>query len=545
MELLVMAGSRAVVKVGGLKICSGFGVCGLRASEVPWRRRRVSVGRKSPAVRLRVKAKAKMTAEEPAEATKALWDLSDAATGLRPVGRLRLRVGLPLDTVSECHTVNHAKAITAGLKALKLMGVDGVELPVWWGLVERDSLGKYEWSGYLAVAEMVQKVGLKLHISLCFHACREIKLALPDWVCRISEDHPGLFFTDRSGNQFNSCLSFGVDDLPVLDGKTPIQVYQGFCKSFKSTFAPFMGSTITDITVGLGPDGELRYPSSHLASKINNDPPGVGEFQCYDQHILNHLKQHAEEMGNPLWGNSGPHDAPSYNNPPMVNSFFKDEGGSWDSPYGDFFLSWYSSQLISHVDRILSLASTTFRDTRVSISGRVPIIHSWCKTRSHPSELTAGFYNTVNRDGYEPVAAMFAKHACEMILPGMDLLDEHMPRHSSPQSLLEQIKAACKKHGIIICGENASASVLPGGFQEIRRNLLSDESRVNTFMYQRMGASFFSPEHFPLFSEFVRGFSRLELHPDDVLEEDSLPVSSEAGIDLLYRWYELNRMEIG
>ena len=161
------------------------------------------------------------------------------------VGGVRLYVGLPLDVVSDCNALNQVKAVSAGLKALKLMGVDGVELPVWWGIAEKEAMGKYDWSGYLAVAEMVQKVGLKLHISLCFHASKQPKILLPQWVSKIGEVQPDIFYTDRSGQRYKECLSLAVDDLPVLDGKTPIQVYRDFCESFKTKFSHFMGSTIT------------------------------------------------------------------------------------------------------------------------------------------------------------------------------------------------------------------------------------------------------------------------------------------------------------
>lgn len=147
--------------------------------------------------------------------------------------------------VSDCNTVNHEKAITAGLKALKLLEVEGVELPLWWGAVEKEARGKYEWSCYLSVAEMVKKAGLKLHVSLCFHASKQPKIPLPDWVSKIGESQPSIFYRDRTGKHYKDCLSLAVDDLPVLDGKTPVQVYQEFCESFKSAFMPYMGSTIT------------------------------------------------------------------------------------------------------------------------------------------------------------------------------------------------------------------------------------------------------------------------------------------------------------
>lgn len=128
-------------------------------------------------------------------------------------------------------------------------------------------------------------------------------------------------------------------------------------------------------------------------------------------------------------------------------------------------------------------------------------MHSWYKTRSHPSELTSGFYNTSSRDGYEAVADIFARNSCKMILPGLDLLDEHQPHESlsSPESLLSQIRSVCRKHGVDISGQNASVSAAPGGFEQIKKKLLG-ENAIDLFTYQRMGAYFFSPEHFPSFS---------------------------------------------
>ncbi|XVE65676.1 hypothetical protein DITRI_Ditri08aG0019100 [Diplodiscus trichospermus] len=461
---------------------------------------------------------------------------SKSSTRPKSLDQVRLFVGLPLDAVSECNTVNHARAIAAGLKALKLLGVEGVELPVWWGVAENEAMGKYDWSGYLAVAEMVQKAGLKLHVSLCFHASRQPKIPLPKWVQQIGEHQSGIFFTDRSGQNYRECLSLAVDDVAVLNGKTPIQVYQDFCESFKSAFSPFFASTITGISMGLGPDGELRYPSHHKPAK-RSTITGVGEFQCYDMNMLNLLKQHAEANGNPLWGLGGPHDAPTYDESPNSNSFFKDQGGSWESPYGDFFLSWYSSLLISHGDRLLSLASSIFSDTGVNVYGKIPLMHSWYRTRAHPYELTAGFYNTASRDGYEAVAEIFARNSCKIILPGMDLSDEHQPHESlsSPESLVAQIRTACRKYGVDVSGQNL-ASGAPGGFDQIKKNM-SGDNVLDLFTFQRMGAHFFSPEHFPSFTRFVRSLSQPELHSDDLpIQEketsESVHMSSETNIQM-------------
>lgn len=460
------------------------------------------------------------------------------ASGSKSLDGVRLYVGLPLDAVSDCNTVNHARAISVGLKALKLLGIEGVEMAVWWGIAEKEAMGKYEWEGYLALAEMVENAGLKLHVSLCFHANEQPKIPLPVWVSHIGESEPGIFFADRSGHNFRECLSLAVDDLPVLGGKTPVRVYQEFCNSFKSSFSHLMGSTITGITMGLGPNGELRYPSYRGREGKSRKILGVGEFQCYDKNMLNLLKQHADTMGNPLWGLGGPHDAPGYDQLPNSNSFFKDQGGSWESPYGSFFLSWYSSQLLSHGNRLLSIASAEFGDSAVTTYGKVPLVHSWYKTRAHPSELTAGFYNTENRDGYEAVAGMFARNSCKMIIPGMDLSDEHQPQGSlsSPELLLAQIRKACRKYGVDVSGQNSLVSKAPHHFEQMRENLLG-ANEIGMFTYQRMGAEFFSPEHFPAFTKFVRSLKQQEKHADDLPEEEeevaeSLLTSSESGIQM-------------
>lgn len=54
-------------------------------------------------------------------------------------------------------------------------------------------------------------------------------------------------------------------------------------------------------------------------------------------------------------------------------------------------------------------------------------IHWWYKTASHAAELTAGFYNPANRDGYAPIAAMLKKHGAALNFTCVELrtLDQH------------------------------------------------------------------------------------------------------------------------
>ena len=40
--------------------------------------------------------------------------------------------------------------------------------------------------------------------------------------------------------------------------------------------------------------------------------------------------------------------------------FFRGWGGSWDTPYGRFFLSWYSGALLVHGERLIAVATSVF-----------------------------------------------------------------------------------------------------------------------------------------------------------------------------------------
>jgi hypothetical protein len=93
--------------------------------------------------------------------------------------------------------------------------------------------------------------------------------------------------------------------------------------SFIDKFQSLMGNTIQEITIGLGPSGELRY-SAHPFSDERWKFLGIGEFQCYDKYMMSDLKQAAFQAGKPDWGYIGPQDAGSYNSFPFGESFFKE-----------------------------------------------------------------------------------------------------------------------------------------------------------------------------------------------------------------------------
>ncbi|XP_042403407.1 beta-amylase 1, chloroplastic-like isoform X2 [Zingiber officinale] len=196
-------------------------------------------------------------------------------------------VMMPLDTVKPGGRLNRRKAINASLMALKNAGVEGVMIDVWWGLVEKDRPGEYDWRGYDELLDTARRIGLKVQAVMSFHQCGgnvgdTVMISLPQWVLEEMDKDPDLAYTDQWGCRNYEYVSLGCDMVPVLKDRTPIQCYADFMRAFRDHFAPLLGTTIVEIQVGMGPAGELRYPSY---PELNGTWkfPGIGAFQCYDK----------------------------------------------------------------------------------------------------------------------------------------------------------------------------------------------------------------------------------------------------------------------
>ncbi|KAJ0983445.1 hypothetical protein J5N97_011700 [Dioscorea zingiberensis] len=158
------------------------------------------------------------------------------------------------------------------------------------------------------------------------------------------------------------------------------QIYSDYMKSFRKTMSDFLEEgLITDIEVGLGPAGEMRYPSY---------PETQG--WCYDKYLQADFKAAATKAGHPEW--ELPDDAGEYNDTPDTTQFFG-ANGTYLTEKGKFFLTWYSNKLIKHGDQIPDLANQAFLGCKVKLAAKVSGIHWWYKDDSHAAELTSGYYN--------------------------------------------------------------------------------------------------------------------------------------------------------
>lgn len=425
-------------------------------------------------------------------------------------------VMMPLDSVKMDNTINRRKAMNASLLALKSAGVEGIMMDVWWGLVERDNPGEYNWGGYVELLEMAHKHGLKVQAVMSFHQCGgnvgdSVTIPLPKWAVEEMHKDPDLAYTDQWGRRNFEYISLGCDTLPVLKGRTPVQCYADFMRAFRDQFEHLLGETIVEIQVGMGPAGELRYPS-YPEQDGTWKFPGIGAFQCFDKYMDSSLKAAAEAAGKPEWGHSGPTDAGEYNNWPEDTQFFCKEGGGWSSSYGEFFLTWYSQMLLDHGERILSAATEIFKDKGVKISVKIAGIHWHYGTRSHAPELTAGYYNTRFRDGYLPIAQMLARYGAIFNFTCIEMRDQEQPQDAlcAPEKLVRQVVSATQRAQVPLAGENAlprydehaHEQILNASALNVDEN--SGEREMCAFTYLRMNPDLFQADNWRKFVAFVK-----------------------------------------
>lgn len=428
-------------------------------------------------------------------------------------------VTLPVDAIGAAGQVTRKKTMGASFMALAAAGVEGVAVEVWWGVVERGIPGEYDWGGYLELVALAARYGLKVRMIIGFHQHGSgpgdpCWIPLPNWVLEEMSKDPDLAYADRFGRRSSEYISLGCDTLPVLKGRTPIQAYIDFLRNFRDTFKNFLGVTITEIQIGMGPAGELRYPSFLPEKIITPDRlPELGEFQCYDKFMVASLNACALDAGLNEWGNGGPLGAGSLFQDPERTSFFKSDG-SWNTPYGRFFLEWYSGMLLLHAERLCMATDLIFLGTGVKLLGKIAGIYWHYGTSSHPSELTAGYYNTAVRNGYLPIAEMFARYRMILCCTCFDLRDSEEQAtnpNSSPEGLLRQLLYAARLYNLSLTGENSRIRLDNTSLQQVIRTsklyLDSFSGPSLSFNFVRMNKNLFETYNWTRFTRFVRQMS--------------------------------------
>ncbi|KNA18041.1 hypothetical protein SOVF_074390 [Spinacia oleracea] len=425
-------------------------------------------------------------------------------------------VMLPLGVVSPKNSFKDEEGTRMQLQKLKEAGVDGIMVDVWWGIIESKGPKQYDWKAYRRLFQVVQECGLKIQAIMSFHQCGGnvgdiVFIPLPQWVLDVAKSNPDIFYTNLSGVRNPEYLSLGVDNEPLFGGRTPIQIYSDFMKSFRENMSEFFkAGTIVDIEVGTGPAGELRYPSYPETQGWSF--PGIGEFQCYDKYLAEDFKKAATEAGHSEW--ELPTDAGKYNDTPEETDFFR-RNGTYKTDKGIFFLTWYSTKLILHGDQILEEANKAFRGCKLKLAVKVSGIHWWFNYHCHAAELTAGYYNLYGtRDGYRPIARMLTRHNAILNFTCLEMRNTEQPAEacSDPQGLVRQVLSDAWKESIKVAGENALPRYDSTAYNQIllnaRPNGLNKKGapalKMFGFTYLRVSDDLLEKNNYKIFKKFVK-----------------------------------------
>ncbi|KAI3457248.1 hypothetical protein Pfo_013911 [Paulownia fortunei] len=426
-----------------------------------------------------------------------------------------LFVMLQLGVITRENEILDEDKLEKQLKELKKAEVDGVMVDVWWGIIEAKGPKQYDWSSYRRLFQLAQKCGLRIQAIMSFHQCGgnigdAVYIPIPEWILAVGEKDPDIFYTNRSGNRNQEYLSLGVDNLPLFQGRTAVEMYSDYMKSFRENMSDFLeAEAIIDIEVGLGPAGELRYPSYPETQGWKF--PGIGEFQCYDKYLKQDFKAAAAKAGHPEW--ELPDDAGTYNNMPEETGFFR-TNGTYLTEKGKFFLTWYSNKLIEHGDQILDEANKVFQGCRVRLAAKVSGIHWWYMDDSHACELTSGYYNLKDRDGYRPIARMISRHYGTLNFTCLEMRNSEQSAEakSAPEQLVQQVLSGGWTENIDVAGENALSRYDRAGYNQILLNVRPNGVNKNGppkynmagVTYLRLSDELLETKNFRIFKLFVK-----------------------------------------
>ncbi|KAL0722166.1 hypothetical protein Bca4012_036765 [Brassica carinata] len=368
-------------------------------------------------------------------------------------------VMLQLGVITNDNVLENAEKLKKQLEKLKQSQVDGVMVDVWWGIVESNGPKQYQWSAYRNLFEIVQSCGLKLQAIMSFHRCGgnigdDVNIPLPKWVLEIGETNPDIFYTNKSGNRNKECVSLSVDNLSLFRGRTAVE--------------------------------------------------------CYDKYLRSDYEEEVRRIGHPEW--KLPENAGQYNDVPEATGFFQYSNGTYLEEQGKFFLSWYSRKLVLHGDQILDEANKVFLGCKLKLAAKVSGIHWWYKTESHAAELTAGYYNLKNRDGYAATARMMRRHHAILNFTCLEMRNTEQPAKakSGPQELVQQVLSCGWREGIEVAGENALPRFDRDGYNQIILNARPNgikrdgKPRMFGFTYLRLSDRLLSEPNFTTFKKFVK-----------------------------------------
>jgi beta-amylase len=385
------------------------------------------------------------------------------------------------------------------LRLLKARGITGVSIDVWWGVVQRLGRDVYDWSYYRRLLELLQAEGMTAKVILSTHQCGanvgdNVRIQLPPWIWSeiYPDNHHQGAFVSEAGNRSHEYISYWSTEVAL-------PYYESFWGSFLAEFRD-LASSISAISVSLGPSGELHFPAYHQHDEGYGEEarqyPGRGIWQGSsrlartDYHDFLREKFKTIDELNKEWGtqyrNFGEVYIPRDLKTP--ESFSNKLHSEWiDGPEADTLFDWYHDSLLQHLRLTLTRAAhLIWRDKdfgAMPISIKIPGVH-WEKDRH--AELMNGLISLrglkaaqagkwpeaypVNDLGYAPIFETVADiqkawpgHRFTVFSTAGSTPDQNVHPVSRGQAIIRAQAAIAAVLGIDLGLENALAGDLWNG----------------------------------------------------------------------------------
>ena len=360
-------------------------------------------------------------------------------------------------------------------------GVDGVVINIIWGIVEKEA-GKYDFSCYKQFIEICKKYQLKVTVCLAFHRCDGIQI--PEHIYK-----NGFFCKDVNETFDDQYISPFFDMCVLDDSRTPLQCYSQLMIAFRDEFGDDIAAGVIDmIQIGLGPDGELKYPSCRNDWKM----PGIGSCQCFDEISLDYLKKAGIDVPDYLKIKN----ENTYNQKPEDSEFWMNIGKDEKSKK---FFDWYNDILCAHCDQILVESRRIFGEN-VNISAKIPLIYWYSSHPSHAAEALAGSFTFLDDSAYERFARSFAKFGVTLTISGLEL-DNDNAIYSEPQKMIEKAWNEAEDNEIGFVGENLNENYSANSLINVFSWSIKGLKR---FTFNRLSDEMMQTKNWVMFNELIR-----------------------------------------
>ena len=135
-------------------------------------------------------------------------------------------------------------------------------------------------------------------------------------------------------------------------------------------------------------------------------------------------------------------------------------------------------------------------------------------SKNHAAELAAGYYNMRDRDGYEPIARMLARHNATLNFTCVEMRNEEHTGEArcGPEGLVQQVLNACWRVGVEVACENALPRYDADAFDQIVANARPDgidyeglpARKISAFTFLRLGPDLMDDCNWWRFASFVK-----------------------------------------